>query len=337
MKHQLTISIILILFSHLIEVDALQASETTPGLYIERVVDRSRALVPGLRAQYKICADQRLLYKKLFEQGGVGWEAVKQSLPKDYNVRAVTAGEPDWEKEDVGKQIEKEYFYDEKYALYQHTRWYEISEVERCALIEHEDLKINLDNGTERYLVTLKDKRKVQAVPGVSQLPLAKEYESHKVSRMTSAKRIRNKNDEALDEISKDEKIARLLSLLYADTTSKRPPGVGVSFDPKVADNLKEAMGYEESNVSPVVVPRANDEHFVAGQPCDIISAKNMRSRLWYWDKMYYYPATVERPILLKTEFTDKNNKVVGSKTAIRFSVLQEIDSSVFELDPSLR
>ncbi|MCU7830067.1 MAG: hypothetical protein KZQ85_13460 [Candidatus Thiodiazotropha sp. (ex Myrtea sp. 'scaly one' KF741663)] len=337
MKHQLVISIVLILFSHLIEVDELQAGETTPGIYIERVVDRSRALVPGLKAQYKICADQRLLYKKLFEQGGVGWEAVKQSLPKGYNVRAVTAGEPDWEKEDVGRQIEKEYFYGEKYALYQHTRRYEISEVARCALIEREDQKINLDNGTERYLITLKDKRKLQAVPGVGQIPLAQEFESHKVSRMPSAKRIRNKNDEVLDEISKDEKIARLLSLLYADTTSKRPPGVGVSFDPKVADNLREAMGYEESNVSPVVVPRANDEHFVAGQPCDIISAKNMRSRLWYWDKMHYYPATVERPILLKTELTKKNKEVVGSKEATKFSVLKDIDNSVFELDPSLR
>ncbi|MCU7853553.1 MAG: hypothetical protein KZQ80_15215 [Candidatus Thiodiazotropha sp. (ex Monitilora ramsayi)] len=337
MKHQLEISTVLILFSHLIEIGELQASETIPGIYIERVVDRSRALVPGLKAQYKICADQRQLYKKLFEQGGVGWEAVKQGLPKGYDVRAVPASEPDWEKENVGKQIEKEYFYGDKYALYQHTRRYEISEVERCALIEREDLKIDLDNGTARYLVTLKDKRKVQAVPGVSQIPLAQEYESYKVNRMPSAKRIRNKNDEALDEISKDEKIARLLSLLYADTTSKRPPGVGVSFDPKVADKLKEAMGYEESNVSPVVVPRANDEHFVVGQPCDIISAKNMRSRLWYWDTMHYYPATVERPILLKTELTKKNKEVVGSKEATKFRVLKGIDNSVFELDPSLR
>lgn len=337
MKYQLAFSIVLILFSTFIEVRQLRANEETPGIYIESVVDRSRALVPGLKAQYRICADQRQLYKRLSEQGGVGWNAAKQSLPKGYNVKALTIREPDWEKQKVGKQLEKEYFYGDKYALYQHTKRYKISDVERCALIEREDLKIHLDNGTERYLVTLKGKRKVQALPGVSQTPLAQEYERKKVSRMPSAKKIRQKNDEALDEISKDEKIARLLSLLYADTTSKRSPGVGVSFDPKVADNLKEAMGYEESNVSPVVVPRANDEHFVAGQPCDIISVKNMRSRLWYWDTMHYYPATVERPILLKTELTKKNKDVVGSKEATKFSVLKDIDNSVFELDPSLR
>jgi hypothetical protein len=337
MKPQLSLLIALVIFTNLIYISDVNASEATPGIYIERINDRSHALVPGLQSQYKICADSRQLYKRLFEQGGAGWEAVKKSLPDGYNVRAITAPEPDWAKEGVGKQTEKEYFFGEKYALYQYRNRYEISEAERCALIRHEDLVIDIDDGNQRTLATLKDKKETKATPGVSKIPLALQYKTHKVKRMPSPLTIRQKNDEALDVISHEEKIAKLLSLLFADTQSNRTPGVALSYDTKVTENLKDAMGYEESNASPVTIPRANDEHTIAGQPCDIISAKNMRSRLWYWDKMHYYPGLIERPILLKKEVTNQSKKVVGTEEAVKFRVLSEIDHSVFELDPSLK
>ncbi len=337
MNYRQTLLVTLTLLSNLIVMGALQAAETIPGIYIERQVDRSQALVPGLKAQYKLCADQRQLYKQLLDQGGAGWEAVKQSLPDGYNVRAVTRPAPDWLRKKVGLQNEKEYFFGQKYALYQYRKRYEISETEQCALIEHEDLVIDIDDGSMRYLVTLKDKQAVNATPGVSHIPLALQYETHKVNRMPSPSMIQQKNDEALDQISHDEKIARLLSLLFADTHSNRVPGVSLSYDRNLTDNLEDAMGYEEHNASPVVIPRANDEHVVAGQACDIIAAKHLRSRIWYWDKMHYYPGKIGRPIILKTEVTNQNEQVVGLEEAIKFMVFSEADDSIFELDSSLR
>lgn len=98
---------------------AIMADEAAvPGIYIERINDRSAALLPGLKSQYKLCADSRQLYKQLFVQGGVGWEAVKESLPKGSDIRAATMPEPDWEREGVGKQLEREYFFGDHYALY---------------------------------------------------------------------------------------------------------------------------------------------------------------------------------------------------------------------------
>ena len=324
-------------FANFIEVDQLKADEKTPGIYIERLKDRSPVLVPGLKAQYKLCSDNRQIYRQLFEQGGAGWDAVKESLPHGYDVRAAAAPEPEWKKEKAGTHIEKEYFFGDEYARYEYRNRYEISEAERCALIRHEDLIMDIDNGTTRYLVTLKNKKLVNATPGVGHIPLGLQYETHKVSRMPSQLTIREKNDAALQDISKEERIARLMSLLFADTKSNRVPGVGLSYDTTLTEKIKDAAGYEESNVSPVVIPRSNDEHFIAGQPCDIISAKNLRSRLWYWDRMHYYPGALDRPILLKTEVKDRNGKVVGTEEAIRFRVVPEIDHALFELDTSLR
>jgi hypothetical protein len=337
MKTHLTISVALAVFANFIEVDLLKASEQTPGIYIERIKDRSGVLVPGLKAQYNLCTGNRQIYRRLYEQGGAGWDAVKESLPHGYDVRAAAAPEPEWEKKKVGTHIEKEYFFGDEYARYEYRNRYEISEAERCALIRHEDLIMDIDNGRTRYLVTLKNKKLVNATPGVGHIPLGQQYETHKVNRMPSPLTLREKNDAALQDISKEERIARLLSLLFADTKSNRAPGVGLSYDKKLTENIKHAAGYEESNVSPVVIPRSNDEHFVAGQPCDIISAKNLRSRLWYWDRMHYYPGVLDRPILLKTEVTDRNGKVVGTEETIRFRVVPKIDHALFELDTSLR
>ncbi len=312
------------------------ASEETPGIYIERLNDRSQAVVPGLKSLYKSCADSRSLYKQIFEQGGAGWNAAKESLPVGYNVKAVTLPEPDWDREGVGKQIEKEYFFGDKYALYQYRNRYEISEIDRCALITHEDLTIDIDNGAERFLVTLKDRKLVNATPGAGDMPLGSLYHSHKVKRMPSPKVIREKNDEALESIGKEERIAKLFSKLFANTKANAVPGVGLSYDPELSNKIKKASGYEESNVTPVVIPRANDEHQVAEQPCDIISAKKFRTRLWYWDAMHHYPGRLERPIILKTEVANPKGDILQNNEAIRFRVLPDVEAAVFELDPSL-
>ena len=196
MKPQISLLTALVILANFIHVNNVSAGEATPGIYIERINDRSHALVPGLQSQYKVCADSRQLYKRLFEQGGAGWEAVKKSLPDGYNVRAVTVPEPDWAREEVGKQTEKEYFFGDKYALYQYRNRYEISEAERCALVRHEDLVIDIDDGKMRILVTLKDKKAVMSTPGAGKTPLAHQYETHKVQRMPSPLKIRQKNDD---------------------------------------------------------------------------------------------------------------------------------------------
>lgn len=309
----------------------------TPGIYIERSVDQSRAQIPGLQGLYQTCVDLHSVYQKLYEQGGIAWELTRSDLPKGYDVRAAPAPEPDWQKEAVGMHREEEYFLGDKYAKYAYNTAYEISQKDRCALIKHENLSIELDNGTERFLVSLEERRDPSALPGTGKTPLSMQYERHKVERMPSPTLSRRQNDAVLEEIGKDERIARLLSLLYADTESSRVPGVNVSFDPNAADNLKKLVGYSEDNVGRGELPLANDEHYVLGHGCDIIAAENFHGRLWYWAPMHYYPSIMERPILLKSEVTSSSKQLLMVEEATSFRVLPKIDNAVFSLEPGLQ
>ena len=128
------------------------ANQETPGIFIEREFDRSNAMVPGLQSQYRVCADQRELYRKIYLQGGVGWQAIKQTLPEGYNIKEATLPEPNWKQERVGINVEREYFFGDKYAHYQTQNRYEISDKDQCALIKHQDLKIELDDGSTMHI-----------------------------------------------------------------------------------------------------------------------------------------------------------------------------------------
>ena len=333
MKISTSVSAALVLGAWAFQFNLSTAGEVTPGIYIERINDRSRALVPGLKSQYKICADSRQLYRRLYQQGGVGWNAVKQTLPAGYNVSEATAPEPDWEKEGVGRQLEKEYFFGNQHALYQYRMRYEISETDQCALIQHQDLVIDIDDGRQRHLATLKGLKQVQSTPGTGQPPLSLQYESHKVEHMPSPLAIRDKNDQALESINRDERIARLLSLLFSNTEARRVPGVNLSYDPDLVARIKRGLGYEQSNAVSGDMPKANDEHMVAGQACDIISATNLGGRTWYWQRMHHYPGKLERPIILKSEIVNRKGNLVSRKEAISFLVSPEIQASVFVLD----
>ena len=309
------------------------ANQETPGVFIEREFDRSNAMVPGLQSQYRVCSDQRELYRKIYLQGGVGWQAIKQTLPEGYNIKEATLPEPNWRQERVGINVEREYFFGNKYAHYQTQYRYEISDKDQCALIKHQDLKIELDDGSDRHLITLRDKVNIQETPDAGGVPLAKQYRSNKVDRHKSTVSARVDNNKALDKIGKEEKVARLLSLLYADTQGSSAPASELSIDKDLTKNVHDAIGYKEDKATQVTVPRANDEHYIAGQPCDIIEAKDLKARLWYWSKMHYYPGVMERPILLKTEVRGANGKSMGTKEAKVFRIMPSIDDKVFTPD----
>jgi hypothetical protein len=151
------------------------------------------------------------------------------------------------------------------------------------------------------------------------------------VKKLRGAASSRKEHQEAMEEIGKDERLAHLLSLLIADKKSARAPGVNLSYNSEIATEIKQAMGYEEDNYSKSSMPKSNDEHIVAGQACDIINAKKMSTRLWYWDEMHYYPGPIERPIILKEEHKNRKDKVVALKEAKEFQVVQDIDDSLFE------
>ena len=312
-------------------------NEETPGIYIKKIIDRSSSLVPGFKAQYELCAEQRSLNKMIFDQGSVGWEAIKEDLPEGYDIRAVTRPEPDWKKRRVGVDIEKEYFYGDKYAVYNYVKDYEISEADRCALVEHEHLNIKIDNGNERYIINLREKLNPGITPGAGQISLAAQYAEHRVKQVTSPVRIREENDLALQKISKDERITSLLTSLFSSAEGNRVPGAPRGVDTDLPNKIKEAIGYEESNATKVIVPRANDEHTVAGQACDIISANTLNTRLWYWSKMHHYPSEMERAIILKSEVTNQANEVMMLEEAIEFKILPEIDDAIFEVESSLK
>ena len=308
-----------------------------PGIYIERNIDSSSAMIPALQGLYFACAETRLAYKRAYEQGGVAWAILSEDVPKGYNVPLDPMPEPDWQKEKVGVDREEEYFWGDKYAKYTYKTSFDFSEVDRCVMVRHESLSIELDTGIERFLVSLDEKLAPSALPGSGKMPLSMQYKHHDVERLTSPVLLRRENDAKLAEIGKDERIARLLSLLYADTETNRLPGVNVSFDPKAADKFKELVGYTEDNVSAGALPRANDEHYVLGHGCDIIGAENFHGRLWYWAAMHHYPTIMERPILLKSEVTSSNGKRLSVAEALSFKLLPRIDDDVFELEAGLR
>ena len=308
-----------------------------PGVYIERTIDSSGALVPALRGQYQICVEKRLVYKRSYEKGDISWAILSSKIPEGYDVQADPLPEPDWKKESVGIEREKEYFQGDKYAKYTYKTKYEFSEIDRCAIRKYESVRIELDTGRERFLVLLEEKIDPSALPSAQKIPLSMQYKQHHVERLISPVLLRRENDAVLAEIGKDERIAKLLSLLYADTKTNRAPGVNVAFDPKAVDNFKELVGYREDNLGQGELPRANDEHYVLGHGCDIISAENFHGRIWYWAQMHHYPSIMERPVLLKSEVTSASKKLLAVEEATAFRVLHRIDDAVFELEPGLR
>jgi len=309
----------------------------TPAIYIERTIDSSRSLVPAMRGLYQTCVEKRLVYKRSYEKGDISWALLSSDIPEGYNVQADPLPEPDWKKAGVGMEREEEYFQGDQYAKYTYKTSYEFSEIDRCAMRKSESLSIELDTGRERFLVSLEGKLNPSALPGTRKIPLSMQYKRHHVERLISPVLLRRKNDAALAEIGKDERIARLLSLLYADTKTNRVPGVNVSFDPKTVDNFKELVGYREDNLGKSELPQANDEHYVLGHGCDIISAENFHGRLWYWAKMHHYPSIMERPVLLKSEVTSTSRQLLAVEEATAFKVLPRIDDAVFELESGLQ
>jgi hypothetical protein len=100
-----------------------------------------------------------------------------------------------------------------------------------------------------------------------------------------------------------------------ADSRTKNIASAAQAISTKVGDSEKlvESAGSEQ----------------VAGQTCNYrVLAGTSKSKICYWSVSSYYPAIMERPIILKSVIaTGKTNNV---STATKFEILRSLDSKLF-------
>lgn len=307
-----------------------------PGVYIERSVNNSQMLLPGLQAQYMLCLELKRSRQEAMQKYPYIWESMKETLEPGYDVAAAAQPEPDWEKLAVGKFRDEEYFFGNKYAHYSYQAKYAISEDGRCELQVTEIEKQNLDNGEFRYLVHLEDKKTSSSI-GTGTPSKATAFREHRVQRMTSPLLGRQQNDQEMAELVAN--YPQLLEILnkQLDDGSNRVPGVKSGITQGSVDKVKQGFGVKDLDQgSPnVQIPRSGDEHIVLGFVCDIAEANPLsKGRVWYWQKMHNYPTLMQRPIILKSERT--MGKLVSVKTATRFERRTTIADAVFEPPPGI-
>lgn len=156
-----------------------------PGIYIERSVDNSQLLIPGLQEQYNLCIATKQSRQEAMQKYPYIWESMKETIEPGYDVQAAAQPEPDWEKLAVGRFREEEFFYRNKYAFYSYQAKYAISEDGLCKLLITDVEKQDLDNGEYRYLVMLEDRVSSNnlAAGGSSKV---KQFRRHRIERMPS-------------------------------------------------------------------------------------------------------------------------------------------------------
>lgn len=309
-----------------------------PGIYIERSVDNSQFLVPGLQAQYTSCLMVKHSRQEAMQKYPYIWESMKETVEPGYDVAAAAQPEPDWGKLAVGKFREEEFFFGNKYARYSYQANYAISEDDGlCQLQVTEIEKQDLDNGLFRYLVHLEDRLSPSSLHSGSASKVS-EFRKQHVQRMTSplVGRRQSNNDLAVAV----EQYPEILGYLnkYLDDGSNRVPGVKRGISQGSVDKVKEGFGVKDMDKgSPnIQLPRSGDEHIVLGFMCDIAEANPLsKGRVWYWQKLHNYPTIMQRPIILKAERT--MGKLVSVKVATRFERRATIADTVFDPPPGIK
>ncbi len=307
-----------------------------PGIFIERIVDESQAIIPLLKVHYGVCTNQKTMAQQARQMGGEYWNGAKASLPPGYAVSGQPYPEPDWKKEGVGIHRELEYFHGEKYALYKYRTDYRFSEDGRCSLVKQEILSIEMDNARDRYKITLKDRIPSSAAPGAGSTPLSHRYRYKKIHRTKSPILGRKQNDALLEEFRGNRELARLFAKLLSDTEANRAPGAPGTTAHLTPEKIQDAFQLSEQKYTRAESPRANYENIVSGQACDIVESKTLRGRVWYWQPMHIYPNVMERPIILKSEATPFGKQLGATSEAIRFIVNEGFSDSVFEPDAEM-
>jgi hypothetical protein len=290
------------------------------------------------------------------EQGGVATVAVTNDLPPGYIVSAKPLAEPKWEETSVGKSRIEEYFEGEKYARYTYGASHRFSDDGRCQLMEIEYVKIDLDDGEQKYRIKLEGRLSINSADGGSSspVPMKYEYAVGSVKRQPSPVLSRaevNRDLQKLAGLLKEHpEIMRELGkgvMPEADAADSSPPGGTGQSGPGPGNvpasggdtmyRIKESLGYSKNTYEQPGRTMLTDS-FVAGQACDIVSMENLNSRIWYWHRMNNYPASMSRPIILKKESSladGESYKTTYEADSFRSDL--DIDDVYFRPEPKLR
>ena len=322
----------LISYAHFLiifECNAANHTSQQPAIYIDYRDDQSSALIPPLRTQYQMCVSEKRLYQSIKQQG-IAWKAAQRDLPPGYIVDGDPLPEPDWKKEKVGIFKEQQYHFRDKYAQLAYRTNYSFSNDGLCRLIKTESVNIEKDNGKYRYLITLRNRIPAGASPSSGGISLATLYKDKSIRRMNSRAITHKQAQSNLAKLKNNPGLADLVSRGLADSTISRTPGTPARANQHTIDLLDKATQISVSKAVSGVLPKANDEHIVLGQPCDIVSSKVLPGRSWLWQPMHKYPGPVARNIILKTESTPFGQSSKSVKEAIRFEVNKDFDSAIF-------
>jgi len=296
------------------------------AINIEFVEDQSQTIIPGLKAQYRLCIQKKESILKTKREHPEIWPAMKSSLRPEYKINAGADPEPDWVALAVGKNVSREYFYGDNYARYSENSRYKISKDGLCRLIIDKREKREIDNGQHRYLINMHGYIQNRgSLGGASGQP---PYQKIKVNRTVSPVISYRENDRELNNlVNNHPQVMQYINRLF-DSGANRVSGSG-GLSKATVDKLRDAFGIKEDRGdSNIQTPRANDEHFVLGNACDIVTSKNLNTRLWYWQRMHHYPTVMRRPIILKSEVKMGNR--IATKVATRFLVQDSIDPRIF-------
>ena len=278
------------------------------AITIEFIEDQSQTIIPGLKAQYRLCIQKN------------------ESILKTKREHPEIWPEPDWVGLAVGRYVSREYFYGDNYARYSEKSRYRISKDGLCRLLIEKREKREIDNGQHRYLINMRGY--IQSTGSMGSSSAQPPYRKIKVNRTVSPVVSYRENDPELNNlVNEHPQVMRYINRLF-DSGANRVSGSG-GLSKETIDKLRDAFAIEEDRGDPnIQIPRANDEHFVLGKACDIVSSKNLNTRLWYWQRMHHYPTVMRRPIILKREVKVGNR--ISTKVATRFLIQDSIDPKIF-------
>ena len=293
-------------------------------------------MVPLLRAQYELCVQNKRAYIETREQHPYVWVEMQRTIPAGYIVDAYLHPEPDWERLGVGRFEEEEYFSNDRYARIYYSASYSFSEDGQCALqtVDHEEQEI--DDGVHWYTVDLKNKLPVGSIG--SDTPKANLFEHKRIIRRQSPLvTLRQGNADLAQMVREHPAMARILTSLY-DAGGNRTPGVRPGISARSAEIMRELFDLQVDRATANrddSLPRLNDENFVLGHACTIISiSRPMRGRVWLWQAMPHYPTELQRPIILKTEVPIAEH--TATQVATRFEFRDNVPDAVFRPPPGI-
>lgn len=286
------------------------------GLMIEREINASSTVLPGLKARYKQCIKLKQINMNLKSKQPSIWRNVSLSLPADYvkNIEKMPTKEPLWEKELIGFSREKEFFYREQYVHINELFKYDLTDDGLCKLIKTKTTKKIVDNGTTlnrstaKYRPSIIDTKELSNDPWIANTAI-KDFHTKSFSSPALNIKSNNKNlTETIQDASNlKEKLAALKKInnkeKFGLTTKNSTPKMTLS---ESIDAIKKSYNSNNSNI----------------QECDWVRS-DVSSDICYWRVTHTYPSIVQRPIIIK-----KNYKGVMEQTTL-FKFISSIPEKV--------